>query len=210
MEKFKKILVATSNRGKFREMMEVLGSLPYEFVSLDQMAIAGDCEENADSFEGNALLKADYYHRKTGLLTIAEDSGILVDALGGELGTKTRRWGAGEKASDEAWIEFFLKRMKDVPLQKRGAKFVCCSAIVDEDGDRHLFKGETEGVITHELEAPIYAGLPLSSCFKPAGFEKVYSALTVAEKNSVSHRGKAMHQVRNWLFEHAGPEKDKA
>lgn len=203
MEKFKKVLVATSNKGKFREMMEVLSGLPYDFLTLDALGIAGDCDENADSFEGNALLKAHHYHQKSGLLTIAEDSGILVDALDGELGTKTRRWGAGEKASDEEWIDFFLKRMSDVPAQKRGARFVCCSAVVDENGGERLFKGETEGIITQTLEAPIYHGLPLSSCFKPAGFEKVYSALTVAEKNAVSHRGKAMHQVKNWLFEHA-------
>ncbi len=203
MEKFKRVLIATSNKGKFREMMEVLGVLPYEFVRLDELGIAGDCEENADSFEGNAMLKAHYYHQKSGLLTISEDSGILVDALDGELGIKTRRWGAGEKASDEAWIEFFLKRMADVPHQRRGAKFVCCSAVLDEKGGEHLFRGETEGIITQTLEAPIYQGLPLSSCFKPVGQDKVYAALTPAEKNQVSHRGKAMKQVHDWLAEHA-------
>jgi XTP/dITP diphosphohydrolase len=205
MEKFKRILVATSNKGKFREMMEVLGNLPYEFVRLDELNIPSDCEENADSFEGNALLKARYYWQKCGLTTISEDSGILVDALEGELGIKTRRWGAGEKANDEQWIRFFLDRMSSVPFQKRGAKFVCCSAIIDEQGAEHLFRGETPGIITDHLEAPIYEGLPLSSCFKPVGLEKVYAALTPREKNEVSHRGKAMKQVHDWLLQRISP-----
>lgn len=203
MEKFKSVLVATSNKGKYKEMMEVLGDLPYEFLRLDDVGISGDCEEDADSFEGNAVLKARYYWEKSGLMTLAEDSGILVDALEGELGIKTRRWGAGEKANDEEWITYFLERMGDVPYQRRGAKFVCCSAIIDDNGTEHLFKGETPGIITQGLEAPIYHGLPLSSCFKPVGLTKVYSALTPEEKNTVSHRGKAMKQVHDWLLEKA-------
>lgn len=180
--------------------MEVLGDLPYEFLTLDAVGLAGDCEENADNFEGNALLKAHYYQDKSGgLMTIAEDSGIVVDALEGELGVKTRRWGAGESASDEEWVKYFLDRMREVPPQERGAHFICCSAILDERGGEHLFRGETFGAITADLEAPIYAGLPLSSCFKPNGFQKVYSALSVDEKNMISHRGKAMKQVHDWL-----------
>jgi len=90
MAKFKRILIATSNKGKFKEIMEILGDLPYEFMSLDDLNLSGDCEENADSFEGNALLKARYYFQKSGLMTLTEDSGIIVDALQGELGVKTR------------------------------------------------------------------------------------------------------------------------
>ena len=133
------------------------------------------------------------------MVTIAEDSGILVDALAGELGIKTRRWGAGEKATDQEWIDYFLKRMSDVSSQNRGAKFVCCSAIIDLHGQEHMFRGETPGIITQNLEAPIYEGLPLSSCFRPIGFDQVYSALTLQQKNAVSHRGKAMKQVHDWL-----------
>jgi XTP/dITP diphosphohydrolase len=199
MAKFKRVLIATSNKGKFREMMEILDDLPFEFLRLDDAGLTGDCEENADTFEGNAIQKARYYWGKSGLVTVAEDSGILVDALEGELGIKTRRWGAGEKADDQEWIRYFLERMRDVPLQKRGAKFVCCSAIIDDAGKEHLFRGETPGLITQDLEAPIYEGLPLSSCFRPAGMMKVYSALSIEEKNQVSHRGKAMKQVKEWL-----------
>lgn len=194
-----RVLIATSNQGKFREMMEVLGSLPFEFLRLDDVGLAGDAPEDGKTFEENALMKAKYYAAVSGLVTIAEDSGILVDALVGELGIKTRRWGAGEKATDAEWVEYFLQRMTEVPDAERGARFVCCAAIIDGEGREHLFRGETLGVITRALEAPIYAGLPLSSCFKPDGCTKVYSALSVAEKNAVSHRGKAMQQVGDFF-----------
>ena len=196
---FGRVLIATSNPGKFKEMMEVLGSLPCQFLSLADVGLVGDAPEDADTFEGNALLKARYYFERAGMVTIAEDSGIIVDALEGELGIKTRRWGAGEKASDQEWVEYFLRRMANVSEGERGAKFVCCSVIIDADGGEHFFRGETVGTITAQLEAPIYGGLPLSSCFKPDGFTKVYSALTIEEKNRVSHRGKAMRQVKACL-----------
>jgi len=194
-------LIATSNAGKFREIMEVLGKLPVEFLSLADVGVRGDFQETGEAFEVNALGKARYYASKCGLITIAEDSGILVDALNDELGVKTRRWGAGEHASDEEWILHFLQRMEHVPEGKRGARFVCCAAVVDEKGKGSVFCGKTKGVITHKLEAPIYGGLPLSSCFRPKGKKKVYSALSTQEKNEVSHRGKAMKKVHDWILE---------
>ncbi|MFH0820830.1 MAG: non-canonical purine NTP pyrophosphatase, partial [Candidatus Peregrinibacteria bacterium] len=96
-----KILIATRNMGKFKELMEVLHRLPYEFVSLNDLQIEGDVEEVGQIYEENAVLKAEYFGKKANLPTIADDSGIHIDALAGELGVKTRRWGAGEKANDE-------------------------------------------------------------------------------------------------------------
>lgn len=193
------LLIATTNRGKYREMLEILGSLPYEFLSLADLNLPGDCPENGANFADNALGKARYYQEKSGLPTIAEDSGIVIDALKGELGVKTRRWGKGEQASDEEWIEYFLEVMADVPEAGRTAAFVCAAAFIDANGREHLFEGKTEGSITQTLEAPIYGGLPLSSCFKPDGFDRVFSALPVEEKNRVSHRGKALRPVHDLL-----------
>lgn len=195
----KPLLIATSNQGKFREIMEVFEAAPFEIVSLLDVGISGDCDETEDTFEGNAMLKARHYAGLSGLITLAEDSGILVDALPGQLGVKTRRWGAGAEASDEQWIAYFLDVMKDVPLEKRGAKFVCVSAVAVPDSRVKIFKGETVGVITQGLEAPIYGGLPLSACFKPEGFDTVYSALEKHEKNRISHRGKAIRKVFEFL-----------
>lgn len=153
-------------------------------------------EEDGATFKENAAKKAKFYAEKTGLMTLAEDSGILVEALKGGLGVKTRRWGAGEKASDEEWVEFFLGRMEGIV--DRRAKFVCCACLVDKGGET-FFEGETLGNITEKLMAPILKGLPLSSCFLPNGCDKVYAALSHEEKNRISHRGKAMNQVREFL-----------
>jgi len=196
----RKLVIATSNPGKYREIMEVLSGVPYEVKSSGELGLNDDCVEDGVTYRENALKKVQHYAAQTGFLTLAEDSGIVVDALEGELGVKTRRFGAGERASDEEWIEYFLDVLKDVPDTERTARFICCGALMDEEGEVRYFEGKTEGVITAGLEAPIYRGLPISSCFRPVGFEKVYAALSVAEKNRVSHRGKAMHAVREVLL----------
>ncbi|MDP2642717.1 MAG: non-canonical purine NTP pyrophosphatase [Candidatus Peregrinibacteria bacterium] len=219
----KYLLIATTNQGKFKEIFEVLGVLDishggsYHVISLRDLCDAEGCfvggerrfamsdfdgiEEDGETFKENAEKKARFYHEKTGLLTVAEDSGIVVSALDGELGVKTRRWGAGEKASDEEWIEFFMKRMSGEV--DRNAKFVCSACVCGKtDGGEDIcevFEGETSGKITEKLEAPIFGGLPLSSCFLPEGRDKVYAALSAEEKNAISHRGKAMGKVLGFL-----------
>ena len=193
----KELLVATKNPGKYKEILEVLGGTGYKFVFLKDLNIEdADFSEDGDTFEENAYKKASYYFEKTGLLTLGEDSGILVNTLKGELGVKTRRWGAGEFASDEEWIEYFMKRMQEEG--DRSAKFVCAACLFGAFG-RKDFKGECEGVITDTLEAEITEGIPLSSCFLPVGMEKVYAALSVEDKNKISHRGRAMAMLRKFL-----------
>lgn len=196
----KKLVIATSNPGKYREIMEVLEGVPYEVVSSRELHLRDDVVEDGATYEANARKKVQHYFQQTGFITLAEDSGIVVDALKDELGVQTRRWGAGEQASDEEWIQYFLERLKDVPEKERTARFLCTAALMKPDGSVQIFVGETEGVLTYELEAPIYKGLPISSCFRPIGFDKVYAALSVAEKNRVSHRGKAMHEVKDALL----------
>lgn len=213
----RELLVATKNPGKFKEIREALIGAPFKLVFLGDLGLDdGDFIEDGMTFEENAEKKARYYFGKIGMLTLAEDSGIFVDALDGELGVKTRRWGAGEKASDREWIDYFMKRMRDVPLDQRGARFVCCACVVgeldgrgrktvDKRGDgkclRHFcFKGETFGKITETLEVPVKSGIPLSSCFRPDGFDTVYAALSADEKNKISHRGKAMAGVKKFLM----------
>jgi len=200
-----KLLIATTNLGKFSEIKEVIGGLDFDLYHLHKEEFAsvlqGDhFEETGETFEENAEAKASHYHELLGMPTIGEDSGIIVDALRGELGVKTRRWGAGADASDEEWIAHFMKVMKDVPEAERGARFVCCAAFIDGPAELVMFRGETEGVITHELEAPLRQGIPLSSCFKPIGCDKVYSSLSEQEKNQLSHRGKAFHELRKYLL----------
>lgn len=196
------ILIATKNPGKFTEIAQILIDIEAIFLSLDDLGITADFEETGQTFEENALGKARFYANLSGLPTLADDSGIFVKALSEELGLKTRRWGAGEQASDEEWLEYFMKRMREE--RDRRAKFVCAAAFVSSNEER-VCVGETHGELTEELEAPLYKGIPLSSVFKPEGCEKVYTALSVEEKNRLSHRGSAFSKLLIYL-KNAGKE----
>lgn len=193
-----KILVATHNAGKFKELMEVLEELPFKFVSLNDEKITEDVEETGTTFEENAILKAEFFGQMTGLPTIADDSGIHVDALNGELGVKTRRWGAGAKASDQEWLDFFLKRMETE--KNRRAEFVTNVAFYQPGEQTLTFQGECVGQILTQPQTEIELGIPLSSVFLPDGKEKVFSALNKTEKNEISHRGKAIKKCYDYLL----------
>ena len=215
----KKLLLATSNPGKILEMKECLAGLPLELLTLKDLSnLPPQPHEGGSSHSENAILKARYYFSHAAIPTLAEDSGIHVEALEGELGIHTRRWGAGPEASDAEWIEFFLKRMRKE--KNKRAYFHCvvalaCSGVTPSDfakrnciegrstqpGDITIrtFEGKCEGIITDNLEAPYLPGLPLSACFKPDGYSSVFSALSIEQKNYTSHRGRAMLKVREWL-----------
>ncbi len=192
-----RLLLATTNAGKVTEMREALDDIGLEFLSLKDIPPIPSPDETGETFEENAEQKARYYFEHAKLPTIADDSGIHIDALEGELGIHTRRWGAGPAASDEEWIQFFLERMKHE--KNKRAQFVCVIAHVDASGKVHQFRGVCEGVITDELETEYLPGLPLSACFKPDGLDRVFSALSLEQKNSSSHRGRALTQLRHYL-----------
>ena len=191
------LLIGTNNQGKFIEISEVLNGLPITPVKPADMDIAGDPEETGSTFEENALQKARFFRKLSGIPTVADDSGIVIDVLENELGIHTRRWGAGPAASDAEWIEHFLQRMKNE--ENKRAHFICTLAYIDESGAEHMFEGRCSGTITEELEADYLPGLPISACFKPDGCNAVFSALTIEQKNSTSHRGKAAHHLREHL-----------
>ena len=192
------LLIGTNNHGKFIEISEVLSGLPIAPVRPADIGIAGDPEETGNTFAENALQKARFFRSLSNLPTVADDSGIVVEAIANELGLHTRRWGAGPAASDAQWIEHFLKRMEK-EANKR-AHFLCTLAYIDANGDEHVFEGKCSGIITATLEADYLPGLPISACFKPDGCDSVFSALKVEQKNSTSHRGKAAHALRQFLL----------
>jgi len=196
----RKILIATGNTGKFREIMEVLGDLPMDFVSLADLGFQNNVEETGETFAENALLKAKHFFEITKIPTIAEDSGLEVSALRGELGVKTRRWGAGESATDEEWLEFFLRRMEGE--KDRSATFFC-SAVFYDGKITKTFSGETAGNLEKTPQCPVPKGIPVSALFVPEGFSQVFAAMTPKEKNAVSHRGKAMTELRVFLEKEA-------
>lgn len=193
-----KILVATHNFGKFKELMEVLEELPFKFVSLRDEKITEDVEETGSTYAENAIIKAEFFGRMTNLPTIADDSGIHIEALKGELGVKTRRWGAGAKASDQEWLDFFLKRM--TTEENRQAEFVTTIAFWRPHEEILTFDGQCVGQILDKPPCGLEPGIPLSSVFLPDGKDKVFSQMNKDEKNEISHRGKAIKKCYEYLL----------
>lgn len=191
------LLIATTNPGKVIEIKEALSGLSLEIKTPSDFDILSPPHEHGSTFEENALEKARFYYGRTRIPTLADDSGIIVEALKEELGIHTRRWGAGSDATDEEWIGYFLERMRGESNKK--AEFVCTLAFIDAEGTEHLFEGTCNGVITDTLEADYLPGLPISACFRPNGFDCVYSAMNVNQKNSTSHRGRALQKFRTYL-----------
>lgn len=190
------ILLATSNFGKIQEMRDALDGLGLQFLTLKDIPTIGQPEETGATFAENAALKARHY-ASAGHPTVADDSGIIVEALEDELGIHTRRWGAGSQATDEEWIDHFLQRMKKE--KNKRARFICTIAHVDADGELHMFEGTCDGTITEELEADYLPGLPISACFRPDGQDHVFSGLNIEQKNRTSHRGRALQRLRQHL-----------
>lgn len=198
-----KILIATHNPGKFQEIKEIFADTDLKLLSLKDLKITDNPHEHGKNYKENAIIKANYFHNLSGLPVMADDSGIEVDALKGELGVKTRRWGKGHKASDQEWLDHFLETLKKHPTpRERKARFHCCAIYLDQK-NHHIANGFTEGVLTLSPQAEIIPGIPLSACFLPDGYKKVFSALSTKEKNQVSHRGKAFEQLKKWLLKKA-------
>ena len=193
-----KILIATHNSGKFKELMEVLHDLPIEFVSLDDVGIQEDVDENGTTYEENAIIKAEFFGKLANLPTIADDSGIIVEALKGELGIHTRRWGAGKNANDKDWLGFFLRRM--APETNHRAEFISVAAFYNPGQTTKTFRGECKGAILPEPQVELEPGIPLSAVFLPDGKNKVFSALEKNEKNAISHRGWAIKKCKEYLL----------
>ncbi|OGJ55819.1 hypothetical protein A2635_03905 [Candidatus Peribacteria bacterium RIFCSPHIGHO2_01_FULL_51_9] len=192
------LFLATSNRGKVIEICDVLADLPCVITTPAHLSHTfAPPEETGLTCQENALIKARFYYKRTGLPTLADDSGLIVEALKDELGLHTRRWGAGPQASDEEWVAYFLNRMKEE--SNRTAIFTCTLAYINQTGAEYLFEGRCTGTITQSLEADYLPGLPISACFKPEGYAKVFSALSKDEKNQISHRGKAVQHFKLFL-----------
>jgi XTP/dITP diphosphohydrolase len=191
------LLIGTNNAGKVIEISEVLSGLELDLKTPKDFGIQEQPEETGTTFKENAVQKAQHFYSAARMPTIADDSGIIVEALEDELGLHTRRWGAGPAASDEEWIAYFLKRMQK-ESNKRAA-FVCTLAYLDHNENLHTFEGRCDGVITEELEAEYLPGLPISACFRPEGYDRVFSALSIEQKNSTSHRGRAAQKFREHL-----------
>mgnify|MGYP001260267597 CR=1 FL=1 len=188
----RKLLLATNNQAKVREYKSLLQNLPFELVTLIDLGITTIVDETGESMEENARLKASSLADESKLLALADDSGLEVDALGGEPGQLSARY-AGEGASDRERINYLLKRLEGVPWEKRSAHFRCVIAITTPDGKAELCSGECLGLVTIEPKGK--HGFGYDPVFYLPELDKTMAELPLKVKNRVSHRGQAARKA---------------
>ena len=201
-----RLLVATRNPGKVREIREILSAYPdFEIVGLSALGIEETAEEDAleafDTFEENALAKARHFAARTGELTLADDSGICVDALGGAPGVRSRRFAAVDETrgdrQDEANNRHLLRLLEGRPDAERTARYVCAAALAWPDGRERVFTGTCDGVI---LDAPRgTGGFGYDPLFWLEAEGMTFGELPPERKNEVSHRGRAVRAAAEAL-----------
>lgn len=192
------LLIATTNTGKITEISELLADLPFLVLSLSNLPESYPApDETGETYADNALLKADYYHRRTQLLTLADDSGISVDALNGGPGVYSARY-AGEGASSAMMVDKLLAALEGVPASERSAHFTCAVAIVG-DGVREVFEGRCDGMIATAPQGE--GGFGYDPVFIDPQSGQTFGELSSEEKAARSHRGLALRQVRGFLLD---------
>lgn len=195
----RKIVIATNNAHKADEISHVLGMDGLEFVTMRQAGIESDPAEDADTFEGNARIKALAAHEAGGgVAVLADDSGLVVDALDGAPGVYSSRF-AGEDGNDAANNALLLERLKGVPDDKRTARFVCTLVFVDEDGTEKVATGSVEGRIGHAERGS--EGFGYDPLFYPDAYEGrlTFAEVPQSEKNLISHRANALRAMKEML-----------
>lgn len=189
----KKLVFASNNAHKLSEIRAILGDL-IEIISLSDLQCHDEIPETADTLEGNALIKARYVWEHYGLYCFADDTGLEVEALDGAPGVYSARF-AGEHASFEDNVSLLLERLSGVAAPRR-ARFRTVIALIDEYGT-HFFEGSVDGEIT--LERSGDHGFGYDPIFRPEGREETFAQLTEQEKNSMSHRGRAVQKLVRYL-----------
>jgi XTP/dITP diphosphohydrolase len=190
------IVIATRNKGKVEELRALLGDLPVEVRAAGDYEGLGEVEEDAESFEGNALKKAHAVARFTGEAALADDSGLEVDALDGAPGVHSARY-AGPDGDAEANRQRLLSALRDAV--DRRARFRCALAFVDGVNE-WVFDGSCEGEIINEERGE--GGFGYDPVFVPDGYVVTFAEMSRQEKNVISHRGRAMRKLRVFLDEH--------
>ena len=201
-----RLLIATGNPGKLREYRQLLKWVAFELVSLDHLGITQEVDENGLTFRDNARLKALAYGAMSGLPTLADDSGLEVNALGGDPGVHSARYGGDACNSDEDRVRLLLENLRDVPWEQRMARFRCVIAIsfpsqssTSEDGPENLafMVGSVAGMIQYNPMGN--EGFGYDPVFHLPSYGRTMSQLTLPEKNRVSHRADAARKALAWL-----------
>jgi XTP/dITP diphosphohydrolase len=196
-----RLLLATNNAGKVKEYRSLLAGIPFDTVTPKEQGITMAIEETGDTYRENARLKACALAAQSGLPALADDSGIEVDALYGAPGVISARY-AGENASDAERVSFLLSQLKDVPQEKRTARFYCVIAVAQPDGKVDFCDGECKGLIT--LKPWGANGFGYDPVFYLPEFGKTMAELPADVKNRISHRAKAAQKVKLLLLKMAG------
>ena len=186
------LIIATSNKNKLKEFKELLKELPFTILSLADFPHISPVVEDGNNFYENALKKATTVAHITGKLTVADDSGIEVEALGGKPGITSARF-AGEGASDDENNAKLLSELEDVPPEKRGACFKCVLVVAPPQGKTDFVEGECKGTIIHEPRGKY--GFGYDPLFLVPEYNKTFSEITPEEKNKISHRSRALRKL---------------
>lgn len=193
-----KIVFATTNEGKVKEIKEMLEGFPVEVVSMKEMNITTDVEENGTTFEENSLIKAREISKLTGLPALADDSGLEVDYLNGEPGIYSARY-LGRDTDYNYKNNYIIDRLKEAEDKERSARFICVISLVLPDGREFVKKGVMEGRIGYEIKGE--NGFGYDPIFYLPEYGKTSAELSSDEKNKISHRGKALRAMKELIAE---------
>ena len=185
-----KLILASNNQNKLREFRQLTAGMDVELFSQREAGCDFEAEENGTTFEENAYIKAKAVTDFTGCVAVADDSGLVVDALNGEPGIYSARFGPGHSATDKERYTYLLQRMGDAA--DRSARFVCAICCTFPNGDTLYARGECEGDILYVPEGE--NGFGYDPIFSPDGAEGSMATLTPEQKNKISHRGKALRE----------------
>lgn len=184
-----KLLIASGNQGKIREYRQLLADVPFELLSLTDVGITQDVEETGSTFEANARLKSGTYAQLSGMLTLSDDSGLEVDALGGEPGVLSARYGGDATLSDQDRVSLLLSNLKGVPWEKRTARFQCVIVISPPNSRQVVVVGSVAGMIQYKPEGE--EGFGYDPIFYLPSYNLTMGQLSLEGKSRISHRADA-------------------
>jgi len=192
------IVLATRNKKKVEEIRRITADLPITILSLDNFPDCPETVEDSDTFEGNAVKKATEVCHCTGKTALADDSGLEVDALNGAPGVYSARYAGGENGGNDIKnYEKLLDELKNTPEERRSARFVCCMALVFPDGAVKTFFGYAKGSIGRQPQGN--SGFGYDPVFFPEGQRITFAEMSGEEKDNLSHRGKALEKLTEFL-----------
>ncbi|MGM9926608.1 MAG: XTP/dITP diphosphatase [Bacillus sp. (in: firmicutes)] len=194
----KNLIIATGNKGKAKEFETLFSPLGYNVLTLRDLEGAIEVEETGSTFEENAVLKAETLCKQFNTMVIADDSGLIIDALDGRPGIYSARY-AGEEKNDEANMDKVLEELKDVPEEKRTARFYCALAVARPNQETVTFSGTVEGRIATARQGEY--GFGYDPIFYVPSLQKMMAQLEPQEKNAISHRANALRNLKEKLHQ---------